>query len=142
MPDAARPRPVEFYNPRPLILSVCFLWGVAMGFCIFYFSPPEERPARVEVATDGSATPAPEPGRRLPELPNVASIPDIPEALRNNKVRIEDFEIVPPQAVLTTEGGITGRTAKAPGANPIRPGEPSRGPAISPMAPPIPELMP
>lgn len=142
MVDAARPRQLEFYNPRPLILGVCFFWGVIMGFCLFYFSPPQDLSGRPNPVDDDPVAVPVDTTRRLPELPSVTNIPEAPDAIRNNKVTIEEYEVTPPQAVLTTEGGITGKTAKAPGSRSTRPNAPPRAPATSPMAPPIPELMP
>lgn len=140
MADVSRTRPLEFYNPRPLILGMCFFWGVVMGFCLFYFSPPKELTAKQPEPPAPDAPAAVDPGARWLDAPNISDIPDSPPAApTERRVSIETMEIAPPPPVLTTEGGLTGRTAV-----PIRP--PASRPAverpIDPMQAPIPELMP
>lgn len=142
MADVARPRPLEFYNPRPLILAMCFFWGAVMGFCLFYFSPPKEFAGK-KTKLRPDPQPAPAPGARNVSPPEITHIADtLPEAVRSNKVSIENFEVYPPQANLTTEGGLTGKTAAPLKPQTPRPAAPHNRSPTAPMAPPIPELMP
>lgn len=149
MAEAPRPRPVEYYNPRPLILAACFFWGVAMGFCIFYFSPPKQM--------SGSTSPdAPKPipnpsrdltARRNEDVPAVTPVPITPERKASAEPVFKTMVLEPPLPPLTTEGGLTGRTAHS--INRQRPQSlSSPAPTVAPpppvftAPPPIPELLP
>lgn len=155
MADVPRPKPVEYYNPRLLILGICFFWGIAMGFCIFYFSPPKQMLGQGQ--TNGGqqdvvpvATMSDRERRRL-DAPDIASVEPTPETVQTaSRLKIETMEMEPPMPVLTTEGGLTGRTTALPGqrqqwqASPSAAQSPEtrpRPPAFS-APPPIPELMP
>ena len=149
MAEAPRPRPVEYYNPRPLILAICFFWGVAMGFCIFYFSPPKQM-------TGGTTTPTPAPvpvtakdltTRRNEDLPTVTPVSIAPERAAPVESAFKTMELEPPLPALTTGGGLTGRTAQPINRQNLRPlSEPTAPRTTSPppytAPPPIPELMP
>ncbi len=146
MAETARPRPVEYYNPRPLILGVCFLWGVAMGFCLYFFRAPEQMPSagpdKPDIAVASPASPQSELERRRQDTPNIAVVESAP-APAAAKPTIEDIPLDPPPALLTTEGGLSGRTAKPLGRPPARAPAPGQA-RPSPLAPPppLPELMP
>lgn len=143
---AARPRPVEYYNPRPLILVLCFIWGAAVGFSLNFFRDQEDLSAQPQnpAASHPVTSPAgpSELERRRQDTPNIAEVAPTPVTPTAARPTIEDIAIGPPNAVLTTEGGLTGRTAapltqRAPSA-PSAPGRAS-GP---PRPPPIPDLFP
>lgn len=152
MAEAPRPRPVEVYNPRPLILGICFFWGIAMGFCLFYFAPPKQMGGQGDDGKENVLVPTPTSDletRRRENTPDIAPVLATPETLQQaNRLKIETMEMDPPAPILTTEGGLTGRTAhilrqrvrdtSRPATQPLRPGtRPS-----TPIPPPIPELMP
>ncbi len=154
MADAPRPRPVEYYNPRPLILGICFFWGIAIGFCLFYFSPPKQmigagqkNGAQEDVLPQATMS---EIERRRLDTPDIADVAPAIEAVQTNRLRIETMELEPPAPVLTTEGGLSGRTAHAlrqPGSQQytgqsVTQPPPSRPPQPMMAPPPIPELMP
>lgn len=146
MADAPRPRPVEYYNPRPLILGICFFWGIAVGFCLFYFAPPKQMGGTQSPdVEDAPAAPtmSVEEKRRLgtPEITSVTPAPDVPETPR---LRFETLVVEPPFPTLTAEGGMTGRTAhvlrQRSGRRPPAQTDPQQRRPMTP--PPIPELMP
>ncbi len=150
MADAPRPRPVEYFNPRPLILGICFFWGIAMGFCLFYFAPPKQMTGSGQ--TDGSQenvlpqTTMTEIERRRLDTPDIADVAPATETVQANRLRIETMEVEPPVPLLTTEGDLNGRTARAlrqeyPGQSVTRPAT-TRPPQPILTPPPIPELMP
>lgn len=152
MSEPASPRPVEYYNPRPLILGLCFFWGVVIGFCLFYFSPPKNLSVQTTQQTTTDFTPA-GPTRTLEErrnqgIPNSSSV----DTTVNMPVRrgFESLDLVPPIVVLTTEGGLTGKTARPLSPSTTRqtptailpeiPGVPVT--PVAPAEPPLPDLMP
>lgn len=162
MAEAQRARPMEYYNPRVLILGICFFWGVAMGFCLFYFSPPKQMLTAEQPAAGNRPEPVQTPmtaqeRRRLDE----PALADVAPAL-NTAARQPAFEtmnVEPHMPAVTTEGGLTGRTAqplvfrndrpypaRAPASPPPSAFSSARGtPARAPVPaapPPIPELMP
>ena len=138
-----RPRQIEYYNPRPLVLTMCFFWGVVMGFCLFYFSPPKQltQPEQAPVQTPVPQTPTKTvEDRRTEGVPTVTSITD--EQLPQ-KPRFETMDFPLPPVPLTTEGGMTGRYAPPPAPLSSRPPvAPMPSVPADPLAPPIPELMP
>lgn len=144
MAEAARPRPVEYYNPRLLILGICFFWGVAIGFCMFYFAPPKQMSG--EGGQNGSqqdvvpvATMTDQERRRL-DMPDIATVEPTPETVQPaTRLRIESMEMEPPAPVLTTDGGLTGRTARLPGRRFV-PGESPASIFTAPAPPPRPVL--
>lgn len=147
MGEATRVRPVEYYNPRPLILGVCFFWGVVMGFGLNFFRTPisDDRVVVTQGQPAAGTTPAtasPQ-DRRLQNLPNIASVEPAPTPAANLKPTLDTMDLEPPPAVLTTDGGLTGRTASLPGRLPPRQAPPPTArPARPATPPPIPELMP
>ncbi|MCC8108519.1 MAG: hypothetical protein LIQ30_05615 [Planctomycetes bacterium] len=159
MAEAPRPRPVEYTSPRPLILGLCFFWGIAVGFCFFYFAPPKQM---TDQGQSGSAATDAAPQATMSEIerrhiatPNITPVEPTPEAVVDDRPRLETMEMEPPTPVLTTEGGLTGRTAhlllpttppssaaQSPFSTaPAQPATPSR-PSGGMTPPPIPELMP
>jgi hypothetical protein len=153
MADAPRPKPVEYYNPRLLILGLCFFWGIAMGFCMFYFAPPKQMLGQSQ--RDGAqqdvvpvATMSDRERRRI-DAPDIATVEPTPETIQTaNRLKIETMEMEPPIPILTTEGGLTGRTThilgQGRGQTPSAGSSPeprARPPALS-QPPPIPELLP
>lgn len=142
MADTPRPRPIEYYNPRPLILGMCFFWGIVMGFCLFYFSPPQQLmpppPPPPETPTE-TQTMSPE-ERRKQGLPTVQPV-DVETAPQKPGFETMDFPL--PQMTLTTEGGLTGKTALPLTPAAARPAVPTpEAMQANPLSPPIPELMP
>lgn len=143
---AARSRPVEYYNPRPLILVLCFIWGTAVGFSLNFFRDREDLSAQPQNNAASHPVAAPtapsELERRRQDTPNIAEVAPTPVTATAARPTIEDIEIAPPDAVLTTEGGLTGRTAaplaRRPQPDPRPPGR-APGP---PRPPPIPDLFP
>lgn len=145
MAEPARPRPVEYYSPRPLILGLCFCWGVVIGFGLYYFRPPESLPAIDTGSGRTNDTPSPaavsNPAGRFGDAPAIASIeptPSIPADSRPSFLASE-WQLPPP--LLTTDGGLTGRNAQAPIHPSRRPPEPAATPSMT-RPPPLPELMP
>lgn len=162
MADALRPKPAEYYNPRPLILGVCFFWGIAVGFFLFFFAPPKQstdaQPARSDAAAAAPATMT-EVERRRQDIPVIADVDLQREAAAPSaRPRLETMDLDPPLGILTTEGGLNGKMARplrsvpsgAPGAATAGGGTvrapSSAGSARPPPAPvappPIPELLP
>lgn len=151
MAEAPRSRPIEYYNPRPLILGICFLWGVGVGFCLFYFSPPKQmgggaEPPKPEPVQASTSSPI---DRRNENVPKPAEISNAPAVAAPERPRLETMIIEPPQPILTTEGGLTGRTARPLTVPPLAPTSPVQPPVSPPGSPPrmptpppIPELMP
>lgn len=142
MPEAIRPRQVEYYNPRPLILGICFFWGVAMGFCLYFFRAPEQ----TVVVQQPAAPTAPTAVLETPEQRRVEGVPSIThvdtQQAAPTRPRFETMEFPPPAPALTTAGGLSGRTATD-----LRPPArtqptPSGRPVYQTTPPPIPELMP
>ena len=149
MAEAQRARPMEYYNPRPLILGMCFCWGVAMGFCLFYFSPPkqmmgpEQNTGENEPQTPRNQLTDQE--RRRVGAPTLVDVAPAPEATAKLPM-FETMTVEPHMPAVTTDGGLTGRTAQPLARQNLRPYSaptPTRrtpAPALEP--PPIPELMP
>lgn len=157
MADAPRHRPVEYYNPRPMILGLCFFWGIAMGFCLFYFAPPKQMMRPEAAAVPAPVVPAAltDRERRRLDTPNIADVAPAPEEAQDQRPRLETMTFEPPPPLLTTEGGLTGRTARpldivaAPLPASLQPAAPQPGqmrpqtqPYAAPAPPPIPELFP
>lgn len=147
MTEAPRTRPVEYFNPRPYLLGICFLWGIGVGFCLFYFSPPKQIAGKVEAPQPEQQPVAPEdPGRRWKDVPATTVISAVPTA-EPARPRLENMQIEPPAPILTTEGGLSGRTAAPLTVKPQRPAAAqtpvrTRPPPQMQQPPPIPELMP
>lgn len=144
MAEAARPRPMEYYNPRPLILGICFCWGIVMGFCLYYFRPPEQPapPARTGTETAEPVTATGVRPDRAADLPVITPVDDRTPTVAA-RPNLLTMELEPPPAILTTEGGLTGRVAAPPqqGAPRMPSVPPTRGAPMT-APPPIPELMP
>lgn len=148
MAETVRQRPVEYYNPRPLILGVCFFWGVVMGFCLYFFRAPDQLPdnrpeSRTAAAAAVPVNPQSELERRREGAPNIAVVEPAPADAAPQKPTLEQIQLDPPPALLTTEGGLTGKIAKPLGARTVQ--QPPRGQSRpGPLAPPppLPELMP
>lgn len=148
MTEAPRMKPVEYFNPRPIILGLCFLWGIGVGFCLFYFSPPKQIAGKVETAQPEQAPAAPNPQPdRWGGAPATTEISATPATAEPARPKLETMVIEPPPPVLTTEGGLSGRTAHPLTVKPPRPSaEPQPSSPVRPpqtlSPPPIPELMP
>lgn len=146
MTEAPRIRPVESFNPRPYLLGLCFLWGIGVGFCLFYFSPPKQIAGKVEAPPPEQPQVASKPRIRDEDVPATTVIPDAPTA-EPARPRLENMQIESPAPILTTEGGLSGRTAAPLTVKPQRPSAPqtpvrTRPPPPMQQPPPIPELMP
>lgn len=148
MAEASRPRAVEYYNPRPLLLGICFVWGIVVGFSLFYFAPPKQM---------GGPTPTPPPDepavvavspsdRRQENVPEILDVTPVTDVAVSQQPRMETLTIEPPVPALSTEGGLTGRTAQPLTSPSLRPSASS--PAVRPppprmqAPPPMPELLP
>ncbi|MCD8141217.1 MAG: hypothetical protein LUE17_15880 [Planctomycetaceae bacterium] len=148
MAEAARQRPIEYYNPRPLILGICFFWGVVMGFCLFYFAPPKQMTdstqGRSEETMPVRSTMSELERRRL-DTPNIAEVAPAPDPVTSARPRMEVLELEPPAPILSTEGGLSGRNAHTlapqPDSTSQQPPQ-RRRPTQVAAPPPIPELMP
>lgn len=146
MAEAVRPRTVEYYNPRPLILGVCFFWGVVMGFCLYFFRAPERMTEQNR--SDGAAPVAARPTmteqeRRRQDLPVITEVELSQPDPAGNRPRLETMAIDPPAPVLTTDGGLTGRTAAPLLPTTSRPPRGPQGPTPPATAPPpLPDLLP
>ena len=144
------PRIVEYRNPRPLILGICFVCGVVSGFFLYLFRAPEPPPEPTRALVPAARTePNPADGRsdRLQGLPNIAPVDPEPDGAASLRLpALENFEIVPPPPVVTTEGGLTGLTAKPLEPSGGRSRAPAAGAASPPgrpaVPPPLPDLMP
>lgn len=154
MPEVARARPrgEDFRNLRPLILTVCFVWGVVLGFTLNFFRTPEnvnqaatQNQQAGQSAPDAaqSSKPMTELERRHAGTPAIAPIEPAPQPSNTNRLLIEDAVIAAPQVNLTTEGGLTGRTAPRPRLNAAAPAAPPGStPTAVPSMPLIPDLDP
>ncbi|MDR1612754.1 MAG: hypothetical protein LBT97_08210 [Planctomycetota bacterium] len=125
MIESARPQREEYVNPRPLILTLCFAWGIAMGFLLNFFRQPE-------TAGANEAQPAPslvvkhveaaggQPGvdRRLEGAPTIAAIEPTLAVVAGEKLSFENTTVPLPSVSLSTEGGLTGRIAALPRSQP------------------------
>lgn len=150
MAEAQRARPMEYYNPRVLILGACFCWGVAMGFCLFYFSPPQQMMGPAQSAAAAPAEPRAQltdQERRRVDVPMLEDVTPAPTT-STQLPAFETMPIEPHMPAVTTEGGLTGRTAQPlarlnprPYSNPA-PAPRAPAPAAPAAPPPIPELMP
>ncbi len=149
MAEAQRARPMEYYNPRPLVLGICFCWGVAMGFCLFYFSPPKQmmgpaQDAGVNQPETRRAQLTDQERRRVGE-PTLVEVAPAPEPSARQPA-FETMTIEPRMPVVSNEGGLTGRTARPLAWRNPRPySDPAPAPRAQPAPaapPPIPELMP
>lgn len=142
MADVAR-RQLEFYNPRPLILGICFFWGAIMGFLLFYFSPPTQLAEKKKTSEPPTQLQPADTRRRWDDAPNITNVPDTPASVTSPRTGFENLVVEPPPVLLTTEGGITGKLASRPRTPTERPAPPATGPALgNGRPPPIPELMP
>lgn len=147
MAEATRIRPSEVRNPRPLILAICFIWGIAMGFSINFFRTPEtpfaSPPAQPTPETEALRPPVSELERRHQDTPNIAQVEPAPQIGKQLRPTLEDIDVPAPALQLTTEGGLTGKTASYPGARAAQPGlSPPSGPSAPRTPPPLPDLMP
>ena len=144
MAEQIRQRPIEFYNPRPMILGVCFFWGIVMGFSLNFFREPEiieepKKPPTEGTPSDDKPSRNPE-DERLQNVPKIASIDDTATIVR--RPSIDELDVPAPAVSLSTDGGLTGRTALPP--TPRAPGSAGGGqyrPAPT-GPPPIPDLLP
>lgn len=144
MAEAPRPRPIEYYNPRGLILGICFVWGIAVGFLLFYMAPPKVIPTQGSGKQEGETTAAPTQttGRDEQILPPIADVQVAPATVRP---RLESMILESPPPILTPEGGLTGRTAPPLAPRPAGGSDsPRRTPDAQPFIapPPIPDLPP
>lgn len=148
MAEAPRPRAVEYYNPRPLLLGICFFWGIAVGFSLFYFAPPSKinsppPPPPPPPPVEASTLPGERRWENVPEILNVTPDTDAPVS---QQPRMETLVIEPPVLALNTEGGLTGRTAQPLTVPSLRPTPSTPGvrppPTRVQAPPPMPELMP
>lgn len=156
MADVTRQRSIEYYNPRPMILGLCFFWGIAMGFCLFYFSPPKQMMRQEARREDAPVLPAvmSDRERRHLDTPNIAPVAPAPEEAQDNRPRLETMDLELPPPLLTTDGGLTGRTARPLALPPVTTTVVQPTPAVTPLGPvqqpqyrtppppPIPELFP
>ncbi|MDR1520675.1 MAG: hypothetical protein LBU23_11145 [Planctomycetota bacterium] len=150
MVETIRPKLVEYHSPRPFILGVCFCCGMVAGFCLYLFRTPE-RPAGPPAVPPQpiEAAPAALPSeleRRHQDTPLIAPVESAPLNPANPRPGIESMEIAAPAAIMTTEGGLTGKNAR-PINQPRRrspagqTGSP-RSPPPTGVPPPLPDLMP
>ncbi len=153
MAEATRVRPVEYYNPRPLILGLCFAWGIAVGFGLNFFRSPEvldnpnSSPSE-QISTTARPIPS-EIERRRQDIPNVAEVEPAPVSASSIKQTLENVPVEPPAAILTTEGGLTGRTAQpirpqtsSASSSPVPASPTGTSAGTPPPPPPIPDLSP
>lgn len=150
MPEVAKMRHDEFNNLRPVILVACFFWGVAIGFALNFFRPPEvdpqaqaQRPAAQTQAGSGAeATKQPsELERRRAGAPAIAAIEPAPQPASTAKPSFENAIIEAPPVALTTDGGLTGKNAPKPRLSGPAGAPPGATPA-APVMPLIPDLDP
>lgn len=142
MAEAVRSRPVEYYNPRPLILGICFFWGIVMGFGLYFFRAPEQiaQPA-VQSPPPATEIPAAPGTGRNEGVPTITSVEPMTGAPA--RPNLMTMELDPPLAVMTTEGGLTGRNATPPTRASAGAGAAAIGrrPTLT-SPPPLPDLMP
>lgn len=142
--EAVRPRPAEYYNPRPLILGLCFIWGIVMGFSLQYFRPVETPIVTTSQTNTPETQPITQPSKaeqtsRRDSAPPVADVDAQFPLNIVQKTTMDNIVISPPPALLTTEGGLTAKLAEPIESSP-KPVQPSkRSPA---NWPPLPELQP
>ena len=149
MPELARLRGEEYTSIRPLILVLCFVWGVIMGFALNYFRPVDSAPQPVTETANSSARSSVEStaqssdmDRRYEGAPAIAAIEPAPAPLANARPSFDNSVVGPPAVVLTIEGGLTGRNARRLALQPARL-QPAPGVApMFPSMPLIPDLAP
>jgi hypothetical protein len=150
MVETIRPKLVEYHSPRPFILGVCFCCGMVAGFCLYLFRTPE-RPAGSSVVPlqpieEAPAEPPSNIERRHQDTPPIAPVDSAPFNPASPRPSIESMDIAAPAAILTTEGGLTGKNARPinqPRRHPTagQTGSPRSPPPIG-VPPPLPDLMP
>lgn len=152
MPESIRARHEEYNNLRPLILIVCFVWGVLAGFALNFFRAPQlpvEPQSGQQAAVATAAAPATqqmtETERRYAGAPAIASIDSVPAPVNQERADFEAMPVSAPSVILTTEGGLTGKNAKRPrliGQAPAAPPGYQSGQIAAPPMPLIPDLNP
>ncbi len=161
MPEMTKARHEEYNNLRPLILIICFAWGVLAGFSLNFFSTPqlpiEPQTGQQTATADSSATaanatnaapatqPMSETERRYAGAPAIASVDSVPAPVPQEQVDFESMQVSAPSVILTTEGGLTGKNAKRPrlaGQAPAAPPGYQTGQFAAPPMPLIPDLNP
>lgn len=150
MAEIVRPRLIEYYNPRPLILGVCFCGGMVAGFFLYLLRTPEMPGIAPPIQTpEVPAIPANRQTgieRRQEGVPVIAGVEPTPAPTGGQRPSFETMEINPPPVALITEGGLTGKNARPideKGRRSLRPAETwnQAAPTIS-VPPPLPDLMP
>ncbi|MDR2390590.1 MAG: hypothetical protein LBE84_02770 [Planctomycetota bacterium] len=150
MAEIIRPRLIEYYNPRPLILGVCFCGGMIAGFFLYLLRTPEMPGIAQPIQTvEGPAAPPNRQrgiDRRQEGVPAIAGVEPTPAPIAGQRPNFETMGIDPPPVALTTEGGLTGKNARPidEGARrSLRPTETwNRVPPAIIVPPPLPDLMP
>ncbi|MDR3211718.1 MAG: AtpZ/AtpI family protein [Planctomycetota bacterium] len=115
----------EFFNLRPPLLLVCFLWGIAAGFSLNFFRPDEANlssqvtnPARMDESVrrdiESATPPMSDMDRRHAGAPTIAPVGPAPLSRGNERLSFENLTIQPPLVSLTTEGGLTGKNTQRP----------------------------
>lgn len=148
MTSQARIRREEAINPRPLILILCFIWGIAMGFLLNFFRQPAGNgvdDARVgqnmtASVVDSRTAPA-GPERRIEGTPAITVIEPTRAHASGERLSIETMPIPTPAVPLTTDVGLTGRLAAISETQQPSP-RPATTPARQPGVPLIPDLDP
>lgn len=150
MPELARAQSEEFVSPRFLILGLCFIWGVGVGFALNFFRTPEP-----DVAPPTQAAPPSQPrrdtaaalndlDRRADEAPAIAVVEPAAVPLQSDRSGFENMDIAPPAVLISPEIGLNGLTARERRSQPAAPpGMPVQSyPGVPPPPPLIPDLDP
>ena len=111
----------ERRNLRPLILGICFAWGLFMGFLINFFRADEVEikiiPENQQISANSNNKQLADSdnSRRTAGLPAIASVDTAPSvAATENMGSRKTLEQMPPEAPavnLNIEFGLTGKTA-------------------------------
>lgn len=154
MPELARHRGEEYHNLRPVILLLCFIWGVGMGFSLNFFRSPtiDSQSTAQDMALQSAQKPLGNAQARQPTdierrhagTPTIAPIEPTPAAVRRDRLSFEDVEVGPPAVILTIEGGLTGKSVgRSSDTRHLQPSTtwPASVPS-TPAAPLIPDLNP
>lgn len=130
----------ERISLRPMILGVCFFWGILCGFLFYTLKPPAARPVEPDPAPreataptqtpavqDGSIPPVPKEDD-LPPTTTIAehvdsmdgSLNQIPEAPSFGPSEIAAGPPEPPLVAINPRWGLTGQNAPPPLVNATR----------------------
>lgn len=148
MADLTREIHDERRNLRPVILTLCFIWGMLLGFALnFTRSDPPEDAAAAQSAQVLAALPPPEPVateaqiavNRTEGLPAITPVEKTPP-LTTIEPAVQSTDLLDadkPPVQMSVEYGLNGRTAAPPkkGLAPVKAPTPEAAPVILDLSP-------